>query len=163
MQAIVWACNCVAENKRKRIDATVVHGDRCTSCELDGPQHFDEKKCTRNGTDADSCSKAAPDAVTLQHDSDPCTIICRLSAEVDDITLVAFAAAAVLSIVIASSFAVLVNKADEANPLRVEDKLEQKLDKMDQKMDYNMQYMFLGFVVLALLMVFKDKHPAQAL
>lgn len=51
--AIVWDCNCVAGNKRMSIDATVVHGDRCTSFELDGPQHFNEKRCTRNDIDAE--------------------------------------------------------------------------------------------------------------
>lgn len=71
----------------------------------------------------------------------------------------------------ASMLVILVNKADKADLLRIEDKLEQKLDrmeqkmdkmeqKMEQKMDQNMQYTFLGFVVLALLMVFKDKLPA---
>lgn len=33
------------------IDASVVHGQRCTNFEIDGPQHFKEKKCVRNYAD----------------------------------------------------------------------------------------------------------------
>lgn len=50
--AIVWDWNCVPQNKRMSIDATVVHGDQCTSFEIDGPQHFNEKNCTRSDIDA---------------------------------------------------------------------------------------------------------------
>lgn len=50
--AIFWDWHCVPHNTRMSIDATVMHGDRCTSFELDGPQHFNEKNCTRNDADA---------------------------------------------------------------------------------------------------------------
>lgn len=49
--AIVWDWHCVPKNKFMSIDATVVHGDKCTSFELDGPQHFTERECSRNAAD----------------------------------------------------------------------------------------------------------------
>lgn len=33
------------------IDASVVHGQKCTNFEIDGPQHFKAQKCLRNDAD----------------------------------------------------------------------------------------------------------------
>lgn len=49
--AIVWDWHCVPENTFMSIDATVVHGHKCTRFELDGPQHFAEKECKRSSVD----------------------------------------------------------------------------------------------------------------
>ena len=49
--AVVWDWHCVPGDHRMSIDATVIHGDRCSNFEIDGPQHFNARACDRQRTD----------------------------------------------------------------------------------------------------------------
>lgn len=48
---IIWDWCCVPGRPKMSIDATVMHGQRCTAFEIDGKQHFYERECKRSRLD----------------------------------------------------------------------------------------------------------------
>lgn len=48
---IFWDWHCLPGRPKMSIDATVMHGHRCTCFEIDGKQHFNAKGCERKTED----------------------------------------------------------------------------------------------------------------
>ena len=48
---IIWDWRCFPKRKNMSIDATVLHGHKCSNFEIDGEGHFNERECTREAPD----------------------------------------------------------------------------------------------------------------
>lgn len=60
--SIVWDWKCVPEDSQMSIDATILCGHRgCANFEIDGPTHFEQKRCQRSEKDAEK------DAIIRRH------------------------------------------------------------------------------------------------
>ena len=50
---VFWDTRCVPGRTNMSIDATVMHGQRCSWFEIDGKHHFNEKECKRSVLDTE--------------------------------------------------------------------------------------------------------------
>ena len=57
---IIWDWCCVPGRPKMSIDATIVHGQRCTAFEIDGGRHCDERECKR------SCKDVIKDEILMK-------------------------------------------------------------------------------------------------
>lgn len=49
---IIWDWNCVLADARMSVDATVMHGHRCSQYEIDGAHHFSDRLANRASIDS---------------------------------------------------------------------------------------------------------------